>query len=556
MKALPQKLLTATALALLTLAPLAWMQDAGTDSLSRYVPTGAVVAIEANDLGALLDTWNASPEKSAWLASDNYAEFSRSKLFLRLQEARSEFAAAAGLPLNLTQLEAIAGGESVVALYDIGELRLLYITELNRSAALETALLHSRLDLEPRRSAGIEYWVHIDSESGREVAFAVTENRLFITTDDALLGRALELHANQGEGALTDEAWYPTHGPRGDLRLIENLHTLLRSPHFRSYWIQGNITELSTYESAVADLFLEDDGIREQRRLVRTELAESIEESSVGSLANLAPTGAPFHQSWDRPTPDAIVTLLAQKLLAPSSGGQHTRYQTAPRAFGGTARIGANLEARIDTPPATVSRSSLNRQPLQALLSSTKILGLLQVQTSTIDAGLARYPSLIGILAESPWDEIAALGALQTSVQSLWTTASLDTEWQARGDYYALVGLRSLFAAVDGNLLLVSDSEELLIATLARRDNQDQDDDRAIYRARFRHNVEAATYSTAMAHLDFLEGRNPLQMPRQPSLFSDNIGSLSRVFGRVVTVEIERYDHGAYVEETVRYQMP
>ena len=39
-------------------------------------------------------------------------------------------------------------------------------------------------------------------------------------------------------------------------------------------------------------------------------------------------------------------------------------------------------------------------------------------------------------------------------------------------------------------------------------------------------------------------------------VFSDNIGSLSRVFDRVATVEIERYDRGAYVEETVRYQMP
>lgn len=556
MKPLPRKLLMATALALLTLAPLAWMQDAGTDSLSRYVPAGAIVAIEANDLGALLDTWNASPEKPAWLASDNYRTFSRSKLFLRLQEARSEFAAATGLPLNLTQLEAIAGGESVVALYDIGELRLLYITELNRSAALKTALLHSRLDLEPRRSAGVEYWVHTDSESGRVVAFAVTENRLFITTDDALLGRALELHATQGDRALIDEAWYPTHGPRGDLRLIENLHTLLRLPHFRSYWIQGNITALSTYESAVADLFLEDDGIRERRRLVRTELAEPIEESSVGSLASLVPTDAPFHQAWDRPTPDAVVTLLAQKLLAPSSGGQHARYQTAPQASGGTARIGANLETRIDTPPAAVSRSSLNQQPLRTLVGITDILGLLHVQTSAIDASLARYPSLIGILAESSWNENAALDALQTSVQSLWTTASLGTEWQARGDYYVLVGLRSLFAAVDGNLMLVSDSEELVIATLARLGNQDQGDDPAIYRARFRHNLEAATYSTAMAHLDFLEGRNPLQTPRQPSLFSDNLGSLSRVFDRVATVEIERHDRGAYVEETVRYQMP
>ena len=58
-----------------------------------------------------------------------------------------------------------------------------------------------------------------------------------------------------------------------------------------------------------------------------------------------------------------------------------------------------------------------------------------------------------------------------------------------------------------------------------------------------------------MAHLDFLEGRNPLQTPRQPSLFSDNIGSLSRTLSRVGTVDITRRDSGTYVEETVLYRM-
>lgn len=549
------RLLAAT-LALVAFAPFAWVQDAGVETLSRFVPSGAVVAIEARDFTSLLDIWNDAPEKEAWLTSDSYASFSRSKLFLRLKEAQAEFGAATSLPIDLAQLEAIAGGESVIALYDIGEIRLLYITELSRSVALETALLRSRLNLEPRQAAGIDYWVHTDPESERELAFTVADNRLFIATADTLLGRALDLHASQGDRALTDEAWYPTYGPRGDLRLIENLRTLVRSPHFRSYWIQGNVTELSAYASGTADLFLEEEGIREFRRLVRVAPTAAIEESSVADLTNVVPFTAPFHRAWDRPTAEAVVALLSQKLLAPSAGGQASRYSLAPSAPGSAARLGNNLEARIDTPPAAVSRSSLNQQPLNSLISDSEIRGLVHIQQSAAGEGLVRFPSLVGILAEAPWDETATLIALQSSAQGIWTTSGLGAEWESRGSYYALVGLRDLFFAVRGELLLVSGSEEILTETLARHADLEPVDDQAIFRARFRHASEIENYTNVMSHLDFLEGRSPLQTPRQPALFTDTIGSLGQVLNRIDSIELERYDRGAYIEETVQYRMP
>lgn len=550
-----RRLLAATT-ALIAFAPFAWMQDGGVETLSRFVPSGAVVAIEARDLMSLLDTWNNAPEKEAWLNSDSYASFSRSKLFLRLKEAQTEFGAATSLPIDLAQMEAIAGGESVVALYDIGELRLLYITELSRSVGLETALLRSRLNLEPRQAAGIDYWVHTASESGRELAFTAVDNHLFVATSDTLLGRALELHAGQGNRALTSEAWYPTHGPRGDIRLIENLRTLVRSPHFRSYWIQGNITELSAYASGTADLFMEAAGIREHRRLVRIAPTDGIEESSVADLTSIVPIAAPFHRAWDRPTPEAIVELLSQKLLAPGDGGQAPRYSLAPSAPGRAARLGNNLETSIDTPSAAVSRSSLNQQPLNALVSETEIRGLLHIQRSTAGSGLIRFPSLVGILADGPWNEASALDSFQRSTQGLWTTSGLGVGWEVRGNHYALAGLRDLFIAVRNDLLLVSNSEELLTATLARHADLESVEDQAIFRARFRHESEIEHYTKVISHLDFLEGRNPLQTPRQPTLFADTIGSLGGVLSRVDAVEVERFDRGAYTEETVLYRMP
>lgn len=546
--------LLAAAIALVALAPLAWVQNADVQSLSRYLPVGPVVALEAPDFQSLLSAWNTSPEKAAWLASDNYSAFSRSKLFSRLQEAQGELAAATGFPIDFAQVQSIAGGASVVGLYDIGELRLLYITRLDRSAALESALLRSRLDLEPRQAGGVNYWVRADDESGRKIAFGVADGLLFVATDDGLLGRALELHAGQGGDALPGESWYPTHGPQGDLRIIENLSVLVRSPHFRSYWIQGNITELSAYSSATSDVFVEVAGIREERRLMRRTASEAAESVDAAALAELAPDDAAFFQAWEKPAAQDAVALLRQKLLDPQSGEYVALYQLAPGASSLDGRFGGDLETRIDTPPASSSRSTLNSEPLLTLLASADLQALLQVQTSSIEAGLARYPSLIGMRSASPWDEAQVLAALEASVAGYWAAADDGTSWLGRGAFHELTGLRPLYVAVRGDLLLASDSDVMISATLARAESA-ANGGPAIYRAGFRHDREVNNYAAAMAHLDFLDGRNPLQTPRQPSLFTDNIGSLSRTLSRVGTIDITRRDQGTYVEETVLYRM-
>jgi hypothetical protein len=59
-------------------------------ALSHYVPSGALLYLQAKDFSALLADWNKSAEKQNWLKSSNYEVFSRSRL-LRLADAGKEF---------------------------------------------------------------------------------------------------------------------------------------------------------------------------------------------------------------------------------------------------------------------------------------------------------------------------------------------------------------------------------------------------------------------------------------------------------------------------------
>ena len=120
--------------------------------LSKYVPAGSLVYLEAKDFSTLLSDWNSSAQKKQWLTSDNYEVFSRSRLFLRLKGAGDQFAAAAGLPPDMNFLSQVAGERSVFALYDIGNLQFLYITYLPSAKSMQTTLWQTRSKFEPRNA--------------------------------------------------------------------------------------------------------------------------------------------------------------------------------------------------------------------------------------------------------------------------------------------------------------------------------------------------------------------------------------------------------------------
>ncbi|MEZ5365780.1 MAG: hypothetical protein R2748_26480 [Bryobacterales bacterium] len=311
--------------AALLLAAVAWVQTPAAEapSAARYLPPGALLTLEARDFAGLLGDWNTSPEKQAWLASDNYQVFSRSKLFFRLNEARGEFAAAAGVPLEMAWLDSVAGGESALGIYDIGELRFVYVTEMPEARAVENALWRKRADFEPREAAGQAFYVRADGDSGREAAFAVVGDRLALATNADLLAKTVALLAGNGD-AVTGEGWYgeatAPAGTRGELRLVHNLQALLRTSYFRSYWVQENASELSAYKSGVADLYRSDAAMREQRVLLKTpgDQPRSAAQNALGPLLRRVPDEVGLYRAWGGASAEQPVELLRTKLLDPA----------------------------------------------------------------------------------------------------------------------------------------------------------------------------------------------------------------------------------------------
>lgn len=541
--------------------PTAWVQvaDNAAEPLSRFLPRGALLAVEVRDLVGVLADWNGSAEKASWVDGAGYQAFVRSKLGYRLEEARQEFGAAAGFTPEWSLLESIAGAESALGLYDIGEIRFVFVTELSASAAADNALWRVRGDFEPRRAGGFEYYLRQDQESGREAAFAIADGRLLLATSGDLLAKALELLAGDSGEAVTAESWYQAAtalgGGRGELRLVENLASLTANTYMRSYWIQQNITALRAYEAAVVDVTRPDGEFREERFMLKREEGEAA-ASDLGPLLKLVPPEAQLYRGWAALEPTQAVDLLRQKVLDPQYGSGGRSYFSPTQFLGGRqAGSEAALETRIDEEPKRSIGPAFEAEGLQELLRA-KPPAVLQLQRGRVaaDGVFAAVEGCVVLWAKDGWDEAGALRAVESAVTELLSVSG-GPGWTRSDGRWRHTGLEELEMMVSGPYLAVANSGDLLDVVAARLDAPTPTASDA-YAAGLRHGAARGPYLRLLGHLDFQDGGGVPADSRQPSLFSENIGGLSETLNRVARVEIRRNEADGHTAETVRYVLP
>jgi hypothetical protein len=540
--------------------------------LPSLLPEGALLSIEARDFGSLLHDWNTSEEKRAWLTSDNYSAFSTSRLFTRLSQAQDEFSAAAGLPTDGSLLEKVAGKQSCLGLYDIGNLEFVYVTRLEQQAVENTPLWQTRAKFEQRTEAGTAFYVHKDAQSSRIAAFAARDGWLILGTREDLVAGVLDRLAGKASQNLAGEEWFveavkQAAGERGDLRMVLNLEKIVPSPYFRSYWIQQNITEMKQYSSAVSDLYRSSQSYREERVLVRRAGVPAVSHGDMRSLAAIAPEDAAFYAAQASPDAENLLRSLRDNLLEVKPERQAASYTTAPAAVAAeNAGSSTQLDTTIDTAPIAVKQADAYA-PLRALLAVQQPDASLTVFSSRApkDGVFVSLQAAMVVSAAQAWDENVVRQALTQALLPGLTTGKLGVNWEKRSSagatYLALDGAVPLYIAVNGKLLLLANDSVLMEKLLARRPASVPagGNDSVTYAALFRHSQEQGNFRKLMAQLDLAGHRGTTDQAETtagetPAFFSGDAASFSRAFSRLESERIEEKDQGATVTQTVTYQ--
>jgi hypothetical protein len=537
-------------------------QAAPVRPLDQLLPEGALLYIEAKDFSGLLKDWTASPEKAQWLKSDDYRVFSNSRLFLRLGRASDEFAAAAGVPPSMQFLNDTAGKESALAIYNIGNLEFLYVTHLASGKFLESALWRSRNKFQPRTSAGQPFFTRKDEQSGRVIAFAVVNDYLVLGTREDLVASALELLAGGKARPLQQEGWYTqavaaAPGIPGDLRMVLNLEKIAVTPHFRTYWVQQNITEMQSYAAAVCDLHREGAIYREERvilpkKIVEDENALLATEQAVSGLLTMVPKENGFYRAAPVSSKEAL-DAVAQKVLAPHFGAAPDE-KLAPQVqlTSGQTGSGSDLETRIDVQPVSRTANENAMEALDRQFTAANPQAMLVVHGSrkNKDGVLLNIVSVVAIASTSAWDVAAVQKGIQDAVAPGLTTAHLGTEWHEMkdaGGYYELDGLNPVLLAQRGNVLLFGNDPALLSAVLQAKNTAPAHP--VSYAAAFSHSRERKSFYELTSLID----HDAAATEQQPQFFSQNIASFSRAFGRVDSEEIVMRQSKDKILQTVIY---
>jgi hypothetical protein len=541
--------------------------------LPALLPEGALLAIEARDFSSLLRDWNTSEEKRVWLTSDNYSAFSNSRLFGRLSQAQDEFSAAAGLPTDADLLIRVAGTESCLGLYDIGDLEFVYVTRLEQQRIESTPLWQTRGKFEQRMEAGATFYVHKDTQSSRVAAFAAKDGWLILGTREDLVAGVLDRLAGISSHNLLSEGWYAeavkqAPAERGDLRMVLNLDKIVGTPYFRSYWVQRNITEMKQYTSAVSDLYRTRESYREERVLLRRAPKSTLPGGEIAALTAMAPEDAGFYAVDALPDVESLVRHLRDNLLELKPERAASAEPDAPPAVAAqNAGSASQLDVRIDQAPAT-SPAADAFESLRGLLRSQQPVTSLEVFTARPprDGVFVTLQTGMAISATHGWDEDAVRDAVTSALPSSLSAGKLGVHWEKRssaaGDYLALDGALPLYIEANGKQLLIANDSSLLVQLLQRRQSAGQvaGRDGVTYSALFRHTREQDNFRLLMAQLDQAGHTSGAGQQgaaadgTSPPFFSGNLAGLGRVFSKVESEKIEEKDQGTRVMQTVTYR--
>ncbi|MGD0547026.1 MAG: hypothetical protein ABR991_04280, partial [Terracidiphilus sp.] len=394
---------------------------------------------------------------------------------------------------------------------------------------------------------------------------------LILGTREDLVAGVLDRFAGTAAQNLASEGWYAeavkqTAGERGDLRMVLNMEKIVRTPHFRSYWVQRNITEMKQYASAVSDLYRSSRSYREERVLVRRTGLAALSQGDVRAITALAPDDAAFYAAQASPEAENLLATLRDNLLEIKPERQAASYTTAPAAAAAeNAGSAAQLDTFIDKAPLAVHQADAYA-PLRALLLAQQPDASLEVFSSRPprDGVFVSLQTAMAISSARAWDEDAVHRALTQALLPGQTVGELGVNWEKRssasGEYFALDGAAPLFAAVYGKQLLLANDSALMEELLARRQkaNSAEAKDSVTYAALFRHTQELSNYRRLMEQLDLAGHRGPSDQAaaagESAAFFSGNTASLSRVFSKLESERIEERDRGATVTQTVTYQ--
>jgi hypothetical protein len=302
------------AIVVLTLAGVAFIvfgrtahKPRGEYGLADDLPRGALVYAQFANLPALLEQWDHSQPKERYLNSTNYRQLQHRHLLLKLISRWEEFNSALGFQLDVATITGATETKAAVAVYDIGQLDLVFIAPLSEEKITVTEFFNNKGQFEEVEAPGgaIYYRQAVEADRGRQkqvLAFATLTGRFILSSNENLLLRTV---ANINRRNPTDTLAADPAFTNLSRKLKPHFVTvwmdqskLNRDYYFKHYWLPQNVDQLQGIRAGMFDLEQQKGRWVERREFLTTSkelrIGAPINNAELQRLYSFVPADAPL----------------------------------------------------------------------------------------------------------------------------------------------------------------------------------------------------------------------------------------------------------------------
>jgi len=540
------------------------LQTASDIDVATLLPPGAMIYLESQDLLGQLQRWSDSGVKQRWLASANFSEFEKSRLYLRLKDRLQEFDSLAGLTTDLPLVRSLAGNQAGLGLYGIRDLEFVFATKIPTGSFEQGPFFQQRARYEQRSAEGGAYFAR--SGPNGAIAFAIRGGYFLLATRESLLRAALHnFSVAASRERLSAEPLFQESqtalARRGDVWMYLNMGLVQASRYFRNEWLYKNLEETARYRAGVVRLAMQSGQYREERQFLLKEDAlapAAIDPALLQSLPdNLELVRA------ETATPKAIALALHETLLNPLRRRDQTLsltrredpYETAP-----LLKTDNRYFLQIDEPaPAAENPKESQQRELQHMLTELETelqalgsVALVQCRSSQLDAeGYVRAQH--GFVLKSSGANLDRLKqVIQRQYNRLYHGSQLANWTRGEGNTEVLGSLSPVALQSKGSVFALANSTTF-VRGLLNSASTARDSNRAVtYDARLDLKQLRPHYNGLFQWLDYQAV--PPQPGAPPPYFSANLGGLLGALQSVETVAVQRWVVNRTLHEEVVYR--